>query len=92
MDNTDNTDNTSSGYADRVRLPSTEWCYTPGLIRDIRLLRGGLGAEASERAQLVFMLAVAFPDAPAWALLQMIERDGYTVEGEDVVVVRAVRE
>ena len=85
MDSTDNMDSTDST---RVTLASSDWCYTPGLIRELRQLRPlRLEGEATERASLVWMLAVAFPDAPAWALIQIVEGD-YAVEKEAVVVTR----
>jgi hypothetical protein len=67
-----------------LRFSSSPLVYAPGFIAAMRRV-GHLTEEATDKAASLYMLAQSFPQAPAWALLALVE-GRYTVEGDAVVV------
>jgi hypothetical protein len=67
-----------------LRFSSSPLVYAPGFIAAMRRV-DSLSKEAARTAASLYMLAEAYPQAPAWALLALVE-GRYTVEGDSVVV------
>ena len=67
-----------------LRFSSSPMIHAPGFIRAMRRV-DLLSKEATGKAASLYMLAQSFPDAPAWALLALVE-GRYTVEGDTVLV------
>jgi len=72
----------------QYRLRSAQWLDAPGLVRQARTAHQGaspLTESEQGKAAALYMLANAFPAAPAFILL-MIAAGRYHIDGTDVVV------
>ena len=67
-----------------LRFSTSPMVHAPGFIASMRRV-DLLSKEATPKAASLYMLAQSFPQAPAWALLALVE-GRYTVEDDAVVV------
>ena len=66
------------------RFTSTPMVNAPGLIAFFRKA-GRADPDKTQTAHALYLLAQAYPDAPAWTLLALAE-GRYTLDGDTVVV------
>ena len=76
--------NLAEDSAPTFRFTSTPTVHAPGLIAFFRKA-GRAAPDKTQTAHALYLLAQAYPDAPAWTLLALAEGQ-YTLDGDTVVV------
>ena len=76
--------NLADAPAQAIRFTSTSMVFAPGFIDFLRRV-DRLKPNEARKACALYMFAHSYPNAPAWALLALVE-GRYTVDGDAVVV------